>query len=102
MYSGSIEEQRKKNAEQMRSYRARHREQMQAYDRERYRKVKADRERQERMGDKHCRLCQIRLAGRYGAYGTREYCRGCRDSGDAKRHAAMLATRRWRENQYVS
>lgn len=83
--------------EYARKYRAENKEHFLEYWRKRYHAVKANKERIARMGDKRCRACEIALKSTYGAYGTREYCRSCRDSGTARKHAGMLATRRWRE-----
>lgn len=78
-------------------FRARHAEKVRANDRLRYRLKRGEEARVKRMGAKHCRLCEIRLAGRYGGFGTKFYCRSCVDSGQAKRHSILMATRRYRE-----
>lgn len=51
------------------------------YDRERYITLKKP----DRFGDRKCRCCTILLRSRHGAHFTRSYCRGCVDSGAAKK-----------------
>lgn len=88
---------REKQALKMRKYRATHREQMRAYNRQRYVRFKMEKLRIERMGDKRCRLCGIRLASQSGAFGAKFYCLGCVESRQAEKHYHREATRRWRE-----
>lgn len=90
------EEERRRNAEQMRNYRARNREHMREYDRKRYREQKAVPEKEERWGDKVCNICGVRMAGEWGADGTFKYCGSCSSNPQVKRYIRLLATRRWR------
>ena len=46
------------------------------YDKKRYRSKRVV-----ALGDAYCPACDILLRSRFGAYGTRRFCRSCRDSG---------------------
>lgn len=89
------DEQREKHRIKMKIWRSENRERARAYDRMYWKKIKAEKYRIKRMGDKHCRLCGIKLASVYGGYRTRFYCRNCVDRGDAKKHRDRLAMKRF-------
>lgn len=89
------------STEYMRMWREKNRDKLRQYDRARYHAVKAEKERIDRMGDKVCLTCGILLKSKFGAHKTRNYCRDCRDRGIAKRHAGMLATRRYRAKHHA-
>lgn len=92
---------KEKQALKMRKYRAKYKEKMRAYYHQYYLRKKKDKLRKERMGEKRCRLCEIRLASDAGAYGAKFYCESCVQIGDAKRHYTREASRRWRERVMV-
>ena len=63
------------------------------YDKERYFNVV----RPKIFGDRRCKACNIKMAGRYGADNTRTYCRMCVETGDAKRHMNVQYYKRHRK-----
>ena len=87
---------KEQNRIKQKKYRDKYREKVRAYDRMRYKLRRAEPSRIKRMGDKKCRICEIRLAGNFGGFGTKHYCRSCVDRGLAQKHSVREAMRRLR------
>lgn len=96
METRTKEEQQK---EYMRIYREKNREKFREYDRKRWNESRGELERIKAMAGKKCRSCEILLSSQYGGFGTKFYCRGCVESGDARQHTCRTATQRWRRKK---
>ena len=83
----------------MQAYRERNREKMREYDRKRWEESRGELERIKAMAGKKCRSCDILLSSQYGGFGTKFYCRGCVESGDARKDTCRTATQRLRKKK---
>lgn len=87
---------KEENTLRCRLYREKNRELIRSIKKSYYVRVQKEKDRIKRMGEKHCRICEILLKSTYGAYGTRKYCKRCVKEGRARKDSNRRSCKKYR------
>ena len=89
-------EEMAKAAQYARTYRAKHKEHMNLYDRNRWRLSRRFLRKAKTIGDKRCMFCDSHLVMEFK---RTKYCASCKKDPHVKAYLRNIYTRRWREKK---
>lgn len=89
-------EEKAKAAQYARAYRAKHKEHMNLYDRNRWRLKRRYVRKEKTIGDKKCMICGSHLVFEFKCT---KYCASCKKDPHVKAYLRNIYIRRWREKK---